>query len=72
MDTDILKKVIVDPDIMVGKPIIKGTRITVEFIIRLLAEGRSREEILRGYPHLTEEDISAAVSYNKRAGSGDF
>lgn len=60
----ILKRVVVDPDIMVGKPIIKGTRITVEFIIRLLAEGRSRKEILKGYPHLTEDDISAALYYS--------
>lgn len=58
-----LERIVVDPKIMVGKPVIKGTRITVEHILRLLAEGQSRKEILEGYPHLIEEDISAALYY---------
>ena len=49
-----------DPKVMVGKPVIKGTRITVELILRKLGEGWSVETILDGYPHITREDILAA------------
>ena len=56
-------RIIADPKIMVGKPIIKGTRITVELILRQLAQGITIDEILDEYPHLTEEDIRAAVEY---------
>jgi len=51
------ERVIVDPGIMAGKPIIKGTRIPVDAILRALAEGMSRKELLEDYPQLTEEDI---------------
>jgi uncharacterized protein (DUF433 family) len=56
-------RIVVDPKIMVGKPIIKGTRITVELILRLLAQGQTIEEILKAYPHLKREDILAALEY---------
>jgi len=56
-------RIIVDPRIMVGKPVIKGTRITVELILRLLAQGQTIEEILKAYPHLEREDILAALEY---------
>lgn len=52
-----------DPKVMMGKPIIAGTRITVEHILRCLAAGNSLAHILRNYPHLTEEDICAAQAY---------
>jgi uncharacterized protein (DUF433 family) len=52
-----------DPKVMMGKPIIAGTRITVEHILRCLAAGDSLEHILRNYPHLTEQDIHAAQAY---------
>jgi uncharacterized protein (DUF433 family) len=52
-----------DPNILVGKPIIKGTRLAVEFIIDLLAQGWSIEEILRNYPGITREQIQACLSY---------
>lgn len=52
-----------DPKVMMGKPIIAGTRITVEHILRCLAAGDSLEHILRNYPHLTQEDIRAAQAY---------
>lgn len=58
-----MKRIVVDPKIMVGKPIIRGTRITVEHILRLLAQGLAFEEILEDYPHLTKEDIAAALLY---------
>ncbi|MBI5182318.1 MAG: DUF433 domain-containing protein [Nitrospirae bacterium] len=58
------EKIVVDPDIMLGKPIIKGTRITVEIILRKLSEGMTINELLEAYPHLTKEDILAALSYS--------
>lgn len=57
-------RIIVDPQIMLGKPVIKGTRITVELILRKLAEGASFEDIIKAYPHLSKEDILAAISYS--------
>ena len=57
------KRVIVDPKILVSKPIIKGTRLAVDFILDLLAQGWSRDEILRNYPGLTVEDIQACLAY---------
>lgn len=58
------ERVTADPNIMLGKPIIKGTRITVELILRKLSEGISVEELLEAYPSLTREDVLAALSYS--------
>lgn len=52
-----------NPKILGGKPVISGTRITVEFILELLASHVTEEEILQDYPHLTREDISACLRY---------
>jgi uncharacterized protein (DUF433 family) len=52
-----------DPEIMVGKPCIKGTRITVEHVLRALSQGVTVEGVLQEYPHLTREDVLAAVAY---------
>jgi len=56
-------RVEINPAVMMGKPVIKGTRITVELILRKLAEGESESELLEDYPHLTLEDIRAAIAY---------
>lgn len=56
-------RIVIDPEILVGKPVAKGTRLAVEFIIELLAGGWSHEDILRNYPGLTTEDILACLSY---------
>ena len=53
----------IDPDILAGKPVIKGTRLAVEFIIDLLASEWSEEEILRNYPGITHDDILACLRY---------
>ena len=53
----------VNPQILAGKPVIKGTRISVELILRMLSQGISGKEILEEYPHLTKEDIKAALAY---------
>jgi uncharacterized protein (DUF433 family) len=55
--------IISDPRIMVGKPVIKGTRITVELILRKLAAGQTIEQILEDYPHITREGIIAALEF---------
>ena len=57
------KRIDIDPTIMMGKPVIRGTRITVELILRKLAEGTSEGHLLEDYPHLTAEDVRAAVAY---------
>ena len=53
----------VDPSILVGKPVVKGTRLSVEFIVELLSHGWSEEEVLRNYPGLSREGIQACLAY---------
>jgi uncharacterized protein (DUF433 family) len=57
------ERIVIDPGILVGKPVIKGTRLAVEFIIDLLAQGWTEQEILQNYPGLTREDIQACLAY---------
>ena len=57
------ERITVDPKVLVGKPIIKGTRIAVEFVVDLLARGWTTEQILKEYDHLTPEDIQACLAY---------
>ena len=56
-----------NPKVMMGKPVIKGTRIPVELILRKLSEGATLEELLGAYPHLSREDIQAALAYAAEA-----
>ena len=58
-----LERIVVDPQILAGKPVIRGTRLAVEFILELLAAGQSESDILTNYPGLTREDILACLSY---------
>jgi len=55
--------IVSDPGVMMGKPVIKGTRITVELLLEKLAAGETIEQILEAYPHLTREGIQAALSF---------
>jgi uncharacterized protein (DUF433 family) len=57
------ERIEVNPKVMVGKPVIKGTRLAVEFILELLAERWTHEQILKSYSQLTDEDIWAVLSY---------
>lgn len=57
------KRIVFDPDILAGKPVISGTRLAVEFILELLAAGQSDSDILANYPSLTREDLLACLSY---------
>ncbi len=59
------ERIAADPKILVGKPIIKGTRISVEFVLDLLARGWTTEQILKEYDHLTLEDIRACLAYTR-------
>ena len=64
METNYKDKIESNPDIMLGKPVIKGTRITVELILKRLSEGASMDEILEGYSNITKDDILACLSYS--------
>jgi uncharacterized protein (DUF433 family) len=57
------ERIIRDPQVMLGKPVIRGTRITVEHVLRELGGGLTPEQIVAGHPHLTLEDIRAAQAY---------
>ena len=57
------ERIVVDPEILVGKPVIRGTRLAVELIVDLLAQGWSEEDILKNYPGLTREDVHACLRY---------
>ena len=56
-------RIAIDPKVLAGKPVIKGTRISVEFIFELLANGWTVEDILKNYPQLKREDVLAALKY---------
>jgi uncharacterized protein (DUF433 family) len=57
------ERITVDPDVLVGKPIVRGTRISVEFVVDLLGRGWSVEQVLQEYDHLTPQDIQACLAY---------
>jgi uncharacterized protein (DUF433 family) len=56
-------RITVNPSIMLGKPVIKGTRITIELILKILSEGATTNDLLEMYPHVTQEDINAPLQY---------
>ena len=63
MTKDYRKRIVIDPEVMMGKPVIAGTRIPVEMILRDLGTGMTPEELLRAYPQLTMDDIHAAQAW---------
>ena len=56
-------RIVADSKVLTGKPVVRGTRISVELVVELLAAGWSHAQILTSYPHLTEDDIRACLSY---------
>lgn len=56
-------RIVVDPGVLVGKPIVKGTRLSVELIVDLLGKGWSQQQVLESYPNLTVHDIRACLAY---------
>ena len=69
MKQALLNRIQINPKVMIGKPVIKGTRIPVELILKMLSQGIATEEILEEYPHLTKEDIRAALASKRRESS---
>ena len=57
------ERITIDPKVLVGKPVIKGSRLAVEFVIDLLAQGWSEQEIMKNYPSVKHEDIQACLMY---------
>jgi uncharacterized protein (DUF433 family) len=64
MRKEIFSRIVCDPDILTGKPVIKGTRISVEFLLELLSNNWTHQEIIDNYPSITKEDILAALEYS--------
>jgi uncharacterized protein (DUF433 family) len=72
-DQELLQRITLNPKVMAGKPIIQGTRLTVEFILNLLAHGSTTDEILTGYKGLEPEDIQACFLFaTKSLSDTDF
>ena len=59
----IQERIEVNPEVMLGKPVVRGTRITIELILRKLSEGATEADLLDAYPRLTRQDIQAALAY---------
>ncbi|MES1243909.1 MAG: DUF433 domain-containing protein [Acidobacteriota bacterium] len=66
-DRELLDRITLDPKVMTGKPVIRGTRLTVEYILNLLAHGAAAETILEEYDGLTREDIQACLLFATRS-----
>lgn len=62
-DKELLERIVCDPKVMVGKPVIKGSRLTVEYVLNLLAHGSSVSDIIHEYEGLTTEDILACLLF---------
>jgi len=60
---ELLERITVDPNVLVGKPVIKGTRIPIYLIIELIASGMTIKDVLKEYPELKEDDVKAALLY---------
>jgi uncharacterized protein (DUF433 family) len=60
-DQELLQRIVINPKVMVGKPVIQGTRLTVEYILNFLAHGASMDEIITEYRDLTKDDIRACI-----------
>ena len=71
MESRLLKRIVVDPKIMAGKPVIRGTRIPVDAIIHRIAQGEQVKEILQDYPKITKQDIKAALEYARSLAIGE-
>lgn len=59
----VTQRIVVDPRVMVGQPVVRGTRITVEHILNLLEHGQTVDAVVSEYPRLTEDDVYAAIGY---------
>lgn len=67
---ELLRRIVVDPKVLVGKPVIRGTRLSVQYILGLLASGASEDEILSEYDGLSKDDIQACLLFAAEALEG--
>jgi uncharacterized protein (DUF433 family) len=65
-------RIVIDPEILVGKPVVRGTRISVELVLKRLAEDLSLETLFEAYPHLTEDDVKACLEYAYELVAGEL
>lgn len=65
-DDELLERIVLNPAVMVGKPVIRGTRLTVDFILNLLAHGTTATEILEEYDGLVPEDVQACLLFDRK------
>jgi len=63
MPEDWRERIVIDPKMMAGKPVIRGSRVPVDAIVRRIAEGMGIRDVLEDYPNLSEEDVKAALRY---------
>lgn len=66
-DKKLLERISMNPKVMVGKPVIRGTRLTVEFILNLMAHGATTQEIITEYKNLTAEDVQACILFASKS-----
>jgi len=64
-------RITLDPSVLAGKPVIRGTRISVEFVIGLMAEGWNEADIIKNYPGITRDDLMACLAYARDALSSE-
>jgi len=64
MDEQLRQRIVADPAVMAGKPVIRGTRVPVELLVRMLAQGVSEDALLAEYPRLHPADVRAALAYH--------
>ncbi len=69
--TSYADRIVVDPDVLVGKPTIKGTRISVELVLKRLSQDLDLETLFEAYPRLTEEDVKACLAYTRALVAGE-
>jgi uncharacterized protein (DUF433 family) len=65
------RRIEIDPKRMLGKPVIRGTRVPVELVLQKLSEGATEDDLLEGYPHLKRADIRAAIAYARAVMTGE-
>jgi uncharacterized protein (DUF433 family) len=70
-DANTTSRITVDPAILVGKPVVRGTRLSVEFLIGLMADGWTEADIVSNYPGLTHEDLAACLAYARDVLAGE-
>lgn len=66
-DKKLLERISINPNVMAGKPVIRGTRLSVEFILNLMAHGATNQEILTEYTQLSVEDLQACILFASKA-----